>query len=320
MSADTTAAAAAAVASVAAPIQLPGGLGGPLLLAVLGGALLHALWNALIKSSRDTALDTALIHSLGTVVAIPLLLWTGPPPAAAWPYVLGSTLIHIGYYSSLAAAYRHGDLGLTYPVMRGSAPLLVALASPLLLGEALAPQAWAGVLTVSAGVLLLGLARARASGPAGTPEHAAQRVQRRRALAWALGNAGCIAAYTLVDGQGVRVAGNALAYVAALFLFDGLPYLGLLLWQRRAELPAVRAYVTGRWPLAALGTLASLGSYGVALWAMGQAPIATVAAVRETSVLFAAVLGTLLLREPFGWQRAIGTVVIFGGVLVLRAG
>jgi drug/metabolite transporter (DMT)-like permease len=117
----------------------------------------------------------------------------------------------------------------------------------------------------------------------------------------------------------VRVAGDALAYVAALFLFDGLPYLGLVLWQRRADLPAVRRYMTGRWPVAALGTLASLGSYGAALWAMGQAPVATVAAVRETSVLFAAVLGTVLLREPFGWQRAIGTAVIFAGVMVLRA-
>jgi phosphonate utilization associated putative membrane protein len=290
-----------------------GDITGPVLLAVLLGALLHASWNALIKSSQDKTLDTALIHSLGTVLALPMLALFGLPPVQAWPYILASTTIHIGYYVSLAGAYRHGDLGLTYPLMRGSAPLLVALASHALIGETLSPAAWAGVATVSAGVLLLGLSRHRlqAGGPV-------DEAQRRKALRFALGNAGFIAAYTIVDGLGVRASGDAMSYVAALFLFDGLPYLMLVLWQRRTDLATVRTYMLRRWPIAAVGTLASIGSYGIALWAMTRAPVATVAALRETSVLFAALLGAWLLREPFGWQRGIGTLVIVAGVMSLR--
>ncbi len=287
------------------------------LLAVLVGALLHASWNALIKSSADKSLDTALIHGMATLVAAPLLLWMGLPPVSAWPCIAGSMLIHIGYYVALAGAYRHGDLGLTYPIMRGSAPLLVALSSSTLLGESLSPLAWLGIATISLGVLALGLSRQRLRpGPDGAKDLA----RRRRALLFAFVNAGFIAAYTLVDGIGVRAAGEPGPYIAALFLFDGLPYLGLVLWQRRADLGPVRRYMAGRWPLASLGTLASIGSYGIALWAMTHAPVATVAAMRETSVLFAALIGALLLREPFGWQRGVGTAVIVGGVMALRLG
>ena len=283
---------------------------GPVLLAVLLGALLHASWNALIKSAPDKSLNTALIHGLGTLLALPLLALVGWPQAAAWPYVIASTLIHIGYYTALAGAYRYGDLGLTYPLMRGSAPLLVALGSQVLLGERLSWLSWIGVLTICAGVLALGLAR----GMQGDEAH------RRKAIRYALLNAVCIAAYTVVDGLGVRANGAAPSYVAALFLLDGLPYLSLVLWQRRARLAEVRAYAASRWPVAALGTGASLGSYGIALWAMMHAPVATVAALRETSVLFAALIGTLLLRERFGWQRAAGTVIIVAGIMALRVG
>jgi phosphonate utilization associated putative membrane protein len=288
-----------------------GGLGGPVLAAVLVGACLHAGWNALIKSATDKSLDTALIHAMGTVLAVPMLLLLGLPSAAAWPYIAASTVIHIGYYVALASAYRNGDLGLTYPLMRGGAPLLVALGSHALIGESLSAVAWAGVAIVSIGVVTLGLAR---SG------HTGSEAQRRKAMRVALCNAAIIAAYTVVDGLGVRASGSAGSYVAALFLFDGLPYLALVLWQRRDDLPAARRYMAGRWPVAAIGTAASLGSYGIALWAMTRAPVATVAALRETSVLFAALIGTFLLREPFGWQRAAGTMVIVAGVMALRLG
>lgn len=288
-------------------------LTGPIVLAVLFGALLHAGWNALIKSGSDKQLDTALIHSLGFFVALPVLLWTGLPAAAAWPYILTSTAIHFGYYIALAGAYRHGDLGLTYPVMRGSAPLLVAVGSVAFIGESLSSVAWLGVAVVCAGVLTLGLSPSSL--------HSGDEAQRRRALRFALGNAAIIALYTVVDGLGVRASGNALAYVAALFLFDGIPYLLLVLWQRgRAQRGAAWHYMAGRWKVAAIGTLASIGSYAIALWAMTRAPVALVAALRETSVLFAAVIGTVLLREPFGWQRAIGTVVVVIGVIALRFG
>ncbi|CAN5792822.1 DMT family transporter [soil metagenome] len=287
-------------------------LTGPVLLAVLFGGLLHASWNALIKSAKDKALDTALIHGIGFFFALPLLLFTGLPAAAAWPYLVASTLIHIAYYAALTGAYEHGDLGLTYPVMRGCAPLLVALGSHAFVGETISPTAWIGVAAICAGVLALGLSPA--SVQAAERNHA-------KALRFAFCNAAIIALYTVVDGLGVRASGDATAYVPALFLFDGIPYLLLVLWRRgpAGRRDALR-YMAGRLRIAWLGTVASLGSYGIALWAMTQAPVAMVAALRESSVLFAALLGTLFLGEPFGKQRAAGVCVLVAGIMALRFG
>ena len=284
----------------------------PVTLIVLFGALLHASWNALVKSSSDKSLDTALIHVLGGAVAVPLVLLAGLPPLASLPYLAASIIIHIGYYIALAGAYRHGDLGMAYPIMRGTAPLLVAIFSGLVIGEYLSTAAWHGIAGISTGVLLLGWSRGMFA------DHA-----HRKALAFALSNAVIIALYTLVDGLGVRTAvqhgGSALQYVATLFLLDGFPYFVFVMWQRKAQHRAdAWAYMRGRWPLALMGTLASLGSYGIALWAMTQAPVATVAALREVSVLFAALLGTLLLKEAFGLRRGVGTLLILGGVAALR--
>jgi phosphonate utilization associated putative membrane protein len=278
-------------------------------LAVLVGALLHALWNALIKSGGDKALDTALVHFMGAVVALPLLAWTGLPPQAGWPFILASVLIHIGYYISLAGAYKHGELGLTYPIMRGLAPLLVALSSALVIGERPTPAAWLGIIGITSGVALVGLA------------HPGQALHHGKALAYALANAVIIAMYTLVDGQGVRASGNAMPYVMLLFVLNGLSY-PLLVWRQRdpSTRKDVLRYARKRWLKAALGGSASIGSYGIALWAMTRAPVASVAALRETSVLFAAVIGTWWLKEKFGLQRAIGTGVILAGVLALRMG
>jgi phosphonate utilization associated putative membrane protein len=287
-------------------------LSGPIVVAVLFGALLHAAWNALIKSGADKPLDTALVHSMGIFIAVPLVMITGLPPLAAWPYMATSLLIHIAYYMALAGAYKHGDLSLTYPVMRGCAPLLVAIGSATFIGEAISMTAWVGIALLCAGVVTLGLSRSALR------ENDESR--RNKALGFALANAAVIALYTVVDGIGVRVAGNALAYVATLFLFDGIPYMLLVLWRRPGQRRAALAYMAGRWKLALIGSAASLGSYGIALWAMTRAPVAIVAALRETSVLFAALIGTLFLREGFGWQRAAGTLIIVAGVVVLRLG
>ena len=275
----------------------------PVVLAVLFGALLHASWNALVKSSTDKALDTALINMLASFLAIPLVWWFGWPPAQAWPFIAASIVIHIGYYVALSGAYRHGDLGLTYPLMRGSAPLLVALSASVTLGETLSPLAWIGVLGVSAGVLILGLTKHAFDAP--------------RAVQFALVNAVIIASYTVVDALGVRAAGGALPYVATLFLIDGWPF-ALIVFARRKW--AVGPYIRERWPIGLVGAAASIGSYAVALWAMTQAPVATVAALRETSVLFAALLGVWFLKEVFTLRRAMGTCVIVAGVMVLRLG
>ena len=275
----------------------------PVVLAVLFGALLHASWNALVKSSRDKDLDMAVIHLIGSLLAIPLVAVVGWPERAAWPFIGASVLIHIGYYLALTGAYRHGELGLTYPLMRGVAPLLVALSAHLTLGETLSPLAWAGVIGISAGVLVLGLNRHALAVP--------------KAVAFALANAVIIAIYTVIDGLGVRASGNALQYVATLFMLDGWPF-ALLMFARRGH--ALGHYARQRWPIATLGACASLGSYGIALWAMTRAPVATVAALRETSVLFAVLLGAWLLRERFTPRRAVGTGIIVAGVMALRLG
>jgi len=285
----------------------------PIVAAVLCGAALHAGWNALVKSSGDKPVDTALVHFLGAVVALPLLLWVGLPGAGSAPFIAASLVIHVGYYVALAGAYQHGELGMTYPIMRGFAPLLVALGSAGLVGETPSPAAWVGIVGITVGVALVGLA------------HPGQALHHGKALAFAFANAVIIALYTVVDGLGVRAevagGGEALRYVLLLFVLDGLPY-PLLVWVQRgpAGRRAIVAYARRRWPLATLGGMASIGSYAVALWAMTRAPVASVAALRETSVLFAAVLGTVLLKERFGLQRAIGTGVVVAGVMALRLG
>jgi phosphonate utilization associated putative membrane protein len=280
----------------------------PIVAAVLFGALLHAGWNALVKASTDKALDTAVMHLAGCVLALPLVAFAGLPPAASWPFIAGSMLIHIGYYTALAGAYKHGDLGLTYPLMRGVAPLLVALSASLTVGERLSALSWGGVAGVCGGVLVLGLS--------------AHAFAQPKAVGFALLNAVFIAMYTVVDAWGVRVAvqggGTALQYVALLFLLNGLPF-GLLVLQRRGFARAW-PYARARAPLAALGAAASFGAYAIALWAMTRAPVATVAALRETSVLFAVLLGVLFLGEAFTLRRVVGTAAILGGVLALRFG
>jgi phosphonate utilization associated putative membrane protein len=280
-------------------------------LAVLVGAMLHASWNALVKSSGDKQLDIALVHFLGAVVSLPLLWLVGLPPVEAWPYLAGSLAIHVAYYVTLNGAYQHGELGTTYPIMRGSAPMLVALGSSTVLGESLTLAAWLGVAAVTVGVLMVGLSRP------------AQALHHHRAIFFALANALVIAGYTFVDGSGVRitVAGGqtAASYVVLLFVLDGIPYPALVFAQRSAEgRRAIAAYARKRWPLATLGGLASLGSYWIALWAMTRAPVAAVSALRETSVLFATALSVLVLKEHFGLQRAAGAVVIVAGVVALR--
>ena len=275
----------------------------PVLCMVLLGALLHASWNALVKSSSDKTLDTALIHVLCSLLALPVCLYVGPPPAESWPYILGSLVVHVGYYFALAAAYQHGDLGLTYPLMRGTAPMLVALTSFALIGESLSALACLGVACICGGVLLLGFTR--------------EWWTHRKAIVFALINAVLIAIYTVIDAKGARSSGHVAQYICMLFVLDGWPFAILVFMQRKGQ---VWPYVRQRWPVAAGGAFASIGSYAIALWAMTVAPVAMVAALRETSVFFAALLGAWFLKEVWTRQRIVGTVAILSGVAALRLG
>ena len=276
---------------------------GPVVLLVLTGALLHAGWNVLVKSSADKAMDTALIHVLCSILALPVLFVVGLPPAHVWPYILASLIIHVGYYMALAGALKHGELGLAYPLMRGTAPLLVALGSYFLLDEAIAAWGWLGIVLISSGVLMLGVS-------AGLLHH-------RKAVLFALSNAVLIALYTVVDAQGARESGQVAQYISLLFALDGWPFALLVFLRRKGQ---VWTYVRARWPLATVGAAASVGSYAIALWAMTVAPMALVASLRETSVLFAVALGAWLLKEPWTRWRILGAVSIVAGVIVLRLG
>lgn len=271
---------------------------------MLGAALLHASWNALIKAGRDPLLDTALVALSGTVVALPLALWVGPPAPASWPYILATVVVHIGYYIAIAAAFRLGDLSHSYPIMRGVAPLIVALAGWLCFGEQLAAGAWAGVLLICGGVLSLAVVGR------GKPGRNAAG-----ATLWALGGAAIIAVYTLIDAAGVRVSGGAERYLAWLLVFLGLPFgLGVLAMKRRALLEHARRH----WWRGFAGAVLSGLSYGIALWAMTRAPVAIVAALRETSVIFVALIGAWILKEGRVAQRLAGAVLVLAGLIALK--
>lgn len=280
----------------------PGEITLPVTLAVLGAAFLHALWNAMLKSAAgEPLLDTALIVAGSAIVAAACLPFVPTPSPAAWPFMAVSAVIHFAYYVTLAGAYRRGDLSFAYPLMRGVAPLIVTVLGVLFLGEHPTGTTLAGIALICVGILVI----AWYAGGRHTAESAG----------WALANAVIIAIYTLVDGAGARSAGSAAAYVTWLNFLEGVPYLAWIVWSRGR--PAVD-YLALRWRRGLAGGAASLAAYGIALWAMTRAPVAVVAALREVSVLFAAAIGALVLKEGFGWKRMAGAATVVAGVAALR--
>lgn len=279
------------------------GMSLPVFCAVLAAAFMHAGWNAVAKLRLEPILTMALISASAGLFALPASLWFGWPQAAAWPWLAGSILLHLGYYIALAEAYRHGDMGQVYPIARGSAPLLTACASLLVLQEALAPLAALGIGILCAGVALMAFAKA-----------GGQRLSRA-ALVHALLTGALISGYTLVDGLGARAAGDPHAYAAALFVIDAIPLPVFVLWTRgRDVLRSVRGLMV---PGLGGGALA-LGSYWIAIWAMTVAPIPLVAATRETSVLFAMLISVIVLKEPLLLSRTAAVVIIVAGVVAMR--
>lgn len=271
-------------------------------LAVLGAALAHATWNAMVKSGGDPALDTALVGLGASAVAAPFLALVDVPAAAAWPWLVASVVIHLGYFIALAGAYRAGDLSHGYPIMRGVAPLLVALGAAAWFRELPSAGIGLGVLLICGGVLSLGLAGYRWR-------------ESRQATAWALANAVIIASYTVVDAAGVRASGGAERYAFWLLFLIGLPYPALLFARRR---DALVRHLTGKWRRGLLAGSCAVVSYGIALWAMARAPVAAVAALRETAVVFGALIGVWLLNEGHARQRLFGALAVFAGVVALR--
>ena len=272
-------------------------------LAVLGAGLLHASWNALLKSAGggDPLLDTATVVAGSTLCSALALPFVPVPLAAAWPMALASSVIHFGYYITLAHAYRTGDLSFAYPLMRGTAPLLVTVLGMLFLRELPSLQVALGILLICGGIFAIAFAQ--------------RRHHPRAAVYWALANAGIIAFYTLVDGAGARASGSALGYVVWLTFLEGLAFLA---WIRVKRGQTAVAYVRVQWRRGLLGGFCSVAAYGIVLWAMTRAPVAAVAALRETSVLFAALIGTVILKEGFGLARLAGAASVVAGVAALK--
>ena len=279
------------------------------LAAVLGAALLHALWNSFVKSADDKFLSSAIVALWCGVAAFAAALVLPPPASAAAPFIVASALIHIVYFLLVGRLYRNADLSVAYPIMRGLAPLIAAVIALATLGEAPGPVAALGIAALVSGVMLMGV-----SGLA----HG--RIDATT-VAVALVNSVVIAVYSVIDGQGARISGPsasfAFAYNSWADALTALAYVPIVLFMRGRAAPVA---LVRKWPLGLLGGLAAFVGYAIVIWAMTTAPIAAVAALRETSVVFAALIGVVALGEPFRALRAVAALVILAGVVALRIG
>jgi drug/metabolite transporter (DMT)-like permease len=272
--------------------------------AVLLAAAGHAGWNATIKRGLDPLATTVLISIGAAIVSALALPVVGLPAMAAWPWCLASVLIHLVYFSALIESYRSGDMGQVYPIARGSAPLMTATATTVFIGERLGVSGWCGIGLLVAGVVLLSLRGGRELA----------RLDRR-AVGFALFTAVTVCAYSVVDGVGARLAGSANAYSAALFA-GIVPVMASYALVRRGR--EVIPTMARHWVLGLVGGTLQLGSYGIAIWAMTLAPIAIVAALRETSVLFGAAIAVVFLKEPLRPSRIGAALLIVAGLTLIR--
>src|SRR4051812_18681138 len=279
---------------------------------LLAAALMHASWNALLKADRSDRLATfGVIMTTGTVMgicAVPFLPWIAP---GAWKFLATSVIVHVAYYTFLLKAYSYGDLSHTYPIARGLGPLLVAMVSGRLIGEHLRLQDIVGVVLLSAGLVALAIPLKSVLPAAG----------KRHGLAtlFAVLTGFTIAAYIIADGFGVRAAGpdfeQRLAYIAWLCVLEG-PWLLVLAIALRPR--TVWSHLRRNWWRGAIGGVIANTGYGIAIYALALGPMAHVAALRETSVLFGALMGTLLLAEPFGLRRVVAAAVIVSGLVLMN--
>lgn len=273
-------------------------------LAVLFAALCHASWNAIVRVGGDKISSIALVVTAAGALAIPLLFFFPVLPAAAWPYAVASVIIHLGYNLALAMSYHHGELTKVYPLLRGSAPLTTLVVSLVFLSEAVDASEIAGIVVLAVGIMALTLEggwRVLIASP--------------QAVAYAAATSLCITAYTLADGLGARLADHANQYVAWLFFLNALPMLAVALLFKRQ---AFAATLGKGWRAGLAGGALSLVAYWIAIWAMTVAPIPLVAALRETSILFALVIAMVWLGEKVTLVRAASIMLVLCGVALMR--
>ena len=267
---------------------------------IIFAAALHATWNAIVKAGRNTLLTTVIVTASAAIWAAVFLPFLPSPDPQSWPYIALSVVLQIAYFGLLARIYRIADMSQTYPLMRGVAPLIVTLAAIILLGEIPSEKAALGIVIICCGILVMMFTSGRQSRPG---------------LALALLNAVVIGGYTLVDGIGVRLSAAPAAYTLWIFLLTGT---GIALYAALTRLAETCQYVQANWRLGVIGGLGTLTSYGLALYAMTLAPVAVVAALRETSILFAVAISGLVLGERIGRVRILSVGVIAIGAFAVR--
>ena len=269
---------------------------------VLIAAFLHASWNALLKAGHDRLAVLAWGNAVGIFISLIIAPFVPLPLAASWPYLAASVVLHTGYYFFLIRAYRVGDLSHGYPLARGLSPMLVALFAALFASEIPPPWGMVGIVLACAGIASLAF-------DAGPPWRG-----DRRPLAYAMGTAVFIAAYTLADGMGVRRAGQALPYVVWLMLIDGIPIVCFTVYFRRHQLiPALG----GNWRAGCATGVLQFAAYGLVIWAMSLGSMASVSALRETSVIFAAFIGAFVLKERVGGLRIAAAILVALGIVLM---
>lgn len=276
----------------------------PLLIAlVLFAAILHAGWNAMAKSGGTPEFSIASYQLVGAIACFPFLFFVPLPLVESWPMILLSVFWHNLYYFTLAKSYRAGDLSQMYPLFRGLAPVLVAFGAAIFAREWLSPGAMIGIAVISLGLTSITLF----GGKVGKINPAALR--------WGLATSALIAAYTVTDGIGVRAAGNSLSYILWLFFLEFMPIsLVLILIRRQAWLN----YMREKPGKILLGGIASSSAYGLVIFALSLGPMAMVSSLRETSVIFAALIGSLVFRESFGPQRVFAAALVCIGIILIR--
>jgi drug/metabolite transporter (DMT)-like permease len=268
---------------------------------VLGSALGHATWNTLIKSGDDPLLNGAALCVAWIALAAVILPWLPVPLVASWPYLILSATIHIVYFCLLSNAYRFGELASCYTLMRGCPPLLVAVGASWWAHDWLPWKAWVGIVILFGGILVIG----------GRMLFSAQR----KSLLFSLLAALTIASYTLLDGLGARRSGHALSYALWLGLFHAVPYVaGVAVWRGKS----VWSGLLSRWKRGALSGAMSIGGYAVVLWAMTRAPIGLVSALRETSVVFAMLLGIWVFKEKLSFSKGIAMAMVVIGASIIK--
>lgn len=274
--------------------------------AVLLAAVTHASWNALAHHITDKLVGFTLISGGGTLIGLALAVFAPLPAAGAWPYLIASALLHVAYYALLMTSFKLGDFGQAYPIARGTAPLVVTLLAAVFAGEV--PGGWqaAGVAVSSAGLTGLALWGLRGSGH--RPDW--------RALGAALATGVSIAAYTVVDGLGVRASGSSLGYIAWLMVLEGLAVPAYAAYRWRGEL--VERLRPFAWR-GLLGAALSVLAYGLVLWAQTRADMAPISALRESSIIVGAAIGAVFFKERFGAPRMVAAGVVVSGIGLMLA-